>query len=108
MSRNLTTSSCCGNILRLSDLRGKPIEFRKYYKYAPRIGTKWTCPTCSTVYFAIWRSYDKYSGEADEAGRFVIDLSYYESYNDEHHEHIDVDNPAYLCTDNAEENQWIW
>jgi len=30
MSRNLCQSSCCDNVLRISDLRGKPIEFRRY------------------------------------------------------------------------------
>lgn len=80
MSRNLCKSYCCENIVRLSDLRGKPIEFRRYASYAPHIGTRWDCPTCGTAYFAWWR--DMENNGADTY--FVIDLSYYESFNDEH------------------------
>ncbi len=53
MSRNLLTSSCCGNIVRLDDLRGQPIEFRRYGSEPVAIGTKWVCPSCKAAYFAI-------------------------------------------------------
>lgn len=76
MSRNLGRSYCCENIVRLEDMRGKPIEFRRYSKYAPHIGCRWQCPTCNTVYFAWWVEDRNFS-------TFMIDLSYYESFNDE-------------------------
>lgn len=75
MSRNLTSSSCCGHIVRLADLRGKPIEFRRYGQYAPEIGTRWDCPTCKTPYFAIWRQGDEYwSEEALVDGQYKADF----------------------------------
>jgi hypothetical protein len=52
-SRNLCKDQCCGQRLRLADLVGKPLEFRKYYDYAPRPGVKWTCPICNRTYF-VW------------------------------------------------------
>ena len=137
MSRNLATSSCCDNIVRLSDLRGKPIEFRRYHQYAPNIGTRWDCPTCGTAYFAIWRETENSRsiivnpGNAmcsyERASTFTIDLSYYESYNDEHsgiyekgkpyisweqmteeQRQAMLANPGGLCVDDAEEAQWVW
>lgn len=107
MSRNLCQSSCCGYVLRLSDLRGKPIEFRRYYKSPPVIGTRWDCPTCKTVYFAWWREGQWYHSTR-EFGNFVIDLSYYESFNDEPGVEEEFENPRYLCLDNAEDVQDIW
>lgn len=80
MSRNLCRSHCCDNTVRLSDMRGKPIEFRRYGSYAPHIGCRWDCPTCGTAYFAWWRDGDAYPSPPS----FVIDLAYYESFNDEH------------------------
>lgn len=53
MSRNFCKDECCGHKLGLADLIGKPLEFRKYYDYAPHAGVKWTCPTCNRVYF-VW------------------------------------------------------
>lgn len=38
-------------------------------------------------------------------GYYQIDLSYYESYNDEG-EGVDTDNPAYLCTEDDEKTRW--
>ena len=64
-------------------MRGKPIEFRRYGPYPPHIGTRWDCPTCKTVYFAWWRDAEYVYGRS-EIPKFVIDLSYYESFNDEH------------------------
>lgn len=147
MSRNLCTSSCesCGYTVRLSDLRDKPIEFRKYGPYAPQIGCKFICE-CGEVYFAIWRhkdgfwdseslkdgswktdvrdagkfatEYTNHKGEVvvEQTGCFVIDLSYYATYNDEKHCDSEAeklinngtDEPWHLCEDNAEEVQWIW
>jgi hypothetical protein len=74
MARNLCTSSCCGNVVRLSDLRGKPIEFRRYDANPPVLGTRWNCPSCNTAYFACWK----------EGTKFAIDLFFYESFDNEH------------------------
>jgi len=63
MSRNLCTDRCCGVIVRLEDLAGKPLEFRKYHDYRPVVGTKWTCPKCNKVYFVIIRTRDTVWGE---------------------------------------------
>ena len=154
MSRNLCTSSCCENVVRLEDIRGRPIEFRRYGRYAPTIGTRWDCPTCGTAYFVIWRHSDTFWGKegirkgyhkadiidyaaeygrgsdprpneykgrffiesnfqgethVEETGTFTLDLSYYESYNDEHSYSKDVTSkPAHLCEDNAEDVQVEW
>ena len=53
MSRNLCEDRCtkCHTLVRLSDLIGQPLEFRKYHDYRPRAGVKWICPKCGTVYF---------------------------------------------------------
>ena len=61
MSRNLGTSSCpkCGYTVRLSDIRGKTIEFRKHGPYAPVLGCRFDC-SCGEVYFAMWRREDNY------------------------------------------------
>lgn len=109
MSRNLCKSSCCDNIVRLSDLRGKPIEFRRYGDSPPVIGTRWDCPTCATVYFAWWRCAEWKEYKKD-FGDFVIDLSYYATFNDEpdYDNTIDLDNPRYLCIDDAEDRQDVW
>lgn len=170
MSRNLGKSSCveCNyGPVRITDLAGKPLEFRRYAKFRPEMGVHWDCPDCGTAYFAYIRMYDKFwaqdqltTGEwkqdyitlpngtleknkhkgkfAYEArtleflrkpgdpatttmqtGCFVIDLSYYESFNDEPlydrddtglKEAIrDGSSPPYhLCTDGAEDVQWVW
>jgi hypothetical protein len=156
MSRNLATSSCetCGYTVRLTDLMGEPIEFRKYGPYVPEIGCKFVCG-CGEVYFAIWRRIEKFwsdesiengtwktpkadslfSGFVDEAGKFaiertspygsqwveqtgcfVIDLSYYTTFNDEKpsskRQELDIlhgaEDPWHLCKDNALDTQWIW
>ena len=108
MSRNLCTSSCCGNIVRLSDLRGKPIEFRKMKADPPNIGTRWDCPTYKTAYFVFWRDakFDDLWGRWSSG--FVLDLSYYESFNDEHGDPEDFENPQCQCLDDAEDFQWVW
>jgi hypothetical protein len=109
MSRNLCRSICCDNIVRLSDLRGKPIEFRRYSDEPPAIGTRWDCPTCDTAYFAWWRDgvWDSASGNGWARG-FVIDLSYYDTFNDEHYPPYRNDDPSCLCLDNAEDRQEVW
>lgn len=108
VSRNLCTSSCCDNTVRLSDLRGKPIEFRRYGKEPPLLGTRWDCPACGTAYFAIWRGAE-FRNHNHHWGNFVIDLSYYESFDDEHGDlPAGLDNPAYLCLDDAEDTQETW
>lgn len=107
MARNLCTSSCCDNTVRLSDLRGKPIEFRRYGNSPPQIGTRWDCPSCKTAYFVIWRDAEWDFHSRDFARGFVLDLSYYESFNDEHSD-CNLDSPAYLCLDDAEDTQDVW
>lgn len=61
MSRIMPTSTCpeCGYVFRLEDLRGKPIEFRRYSRFAPHIGCKVTC-RCGIDYFVSWRRDWKY------------------------------------------------
>lgn len=70
MSRNLCRDFCpdCGpeTKIKLSDLVGKPIEFRKYGRYSPTIGTKWICPKCGKVYFCHFRKFDTFWGELAE------------------------------------------
>ena len=53
MSRNRNRDSCCNNYIKIEDLIGKPLEFRKYGEYAPHPGVKWSCPTCKRVFF-VW------------------------------------------------------
>lgn len=113
MSRNLCTSSCCENVVRLSDLRGKPIEFRQCHNDPPVIGTRWDCPSCGTAYFAWWRDAQWSHERMDWSSGFVIDLSYYATFNDECYlegEELDeaINNPAYLCLDDASSKQWVW
>lgn len=55
----------------------------------------------------IWRE-AKWQWDAKEYGNFVIDLSYYESYDDEPGSLEEIDNPRHLCVDNAEEWQNVW
>lgn len=104
MSRNLLQSSCCGNILRLVDLRGQAIQFRRYTKEPVVIGCKWTCPTCHTNYFARWQDVVWTGGYDEETPKFAIDLSYYETFNDEC-ARSPVEDPWYLCLDDALDNQ---
>lgn len=56
----ISNSACCGNIARLTDLVGSPVEFRKLKGYAPQIGAKWICPSCGGEYFARWQRIDKF------------------------------------------------
>ena len=64
MSRNLCQDNCdCGYIFGIKDFIGKPIEFRKYYDYAPNMGTKLTCPDCGKVYFGWIREGYSYWGD---------------------------------------------
>jgi len=157
MSRNLTTSSCpeCGYTVRLSDLRGKPIEFRRYSIYAPQIGCRFDC-SCGAVYFVMWHAKDNFWGvqsindgswkdpvsrhngqefpnkeagrfaveregwkgkpEVHQTGYYVIDLSYWTTFNDEQESadlvrmSIEAGNvpPAHLCLDDALDTQWEW
>ena len=89
MSRNLCTSSCeiCERTVRLSDLRGKPIEFRQYGPYAPEMGCRFDCE-CGEVYFAIWRKKSVFWGkEAIENGAWKASsywINEHEFPNDEH------------------------
>ena len=63
MSRNLCKDQCCGKRINLADLVGQPLEFRKYYEYAPRPGVKWTCSTCHRTYFVWIRTGHTHWGE---------------------------------------------
>lgn len=142
MSRNLGTSSCCGIVVRLSDLRGKPVEFRAYGAYAPQIGVRWDCPKCSTAYFVIWRYRDRFWGQMEnvdkpelvfpdgtripnrevgrfvirdddgkpkeDAGCFILDLSYYWSFNDEESPEPEDGKPDWLVEDDRTDLQWGW
>lgn len=104
MSRNLLSSSCCGNIVRLADLRGQPIEFRRYGSEPVAIGTKWVCPSCRTAYFAWWNDAVWKGGYDEPTPKFAIDLSYYETFNDELALER-VGEPLHLCLSNADDNQ---
>lgn len=104
MSRSLLTSTCCGNIVRLADLRGQPIEFRRYGTEPIALGTKWICPSCTTTYFAWWNDAIWQGGYDEPTPKFAIDLSYYETFDDELASEP-VDEPLYLCLDNAEDNR---
>lgn len=151
MSRNLCQDNCdCGYVFGIKDFVGQPIEFRKYYDYAPQMGTKLVCPECGKVYFGWVRKEHEYWGHTQEdrkrafqdeldyrgygidkvvkneykgkfakksinpitnkeyiedLGYYQIDLSYYESYNDEG-EGVDCDKPSYLCTEDDEVTRW--
>lgn len=146
MSRNLCTSGCCGVLAKIGDLVGKPVEFRRYARYAPEMGTKWTCPKCGRDYFAIWRKKEEFWGKSsinqahlpmidygygqprtnteqgrfyieyewegkthrEETGYFVIDLSYYESFNDEPGAALrEGERPSYWC-EQADDTQLSW
>lgn len=166
MSRNLCTSSCphCGRKVTLADVRGKPIEFRRYGPYVPDIGCRWDCD-CGVAYFVIWRQKDKYWGDEllphahkeefprwvmpaphhknshpgkfyheyefprlagmglpkknihrVETGTFTLDLSYYETYNDEQINDPEreaairdgKEKPWHLCEDDAEDVYLEW
>lgn len=65
-------SSCCNNIVKLSDLVGKPTEFRQYKNYAPTIGVKWICPSCNTEFFAKWKQIDKFWDNVDDANQLQL------------------------------------
>lgn len=159
MSRNLCTSSCpkCGYQVKLSDMRGKPVEFRRYGPYAPEIGVRFDCQ-CGEVYFLMWHHRHEFWSDPSKAfddelvygrtvipntdkGKFVsvtefrgekrysntgffdLDLSYYESFNDEKiwtdngNDFVAVDavkrilagtlEPGDLCTDDAADTQRI-
>jgi hypothetical protein len=144
MSRNLTKDNCdCGYVFGIKDFVGQPVEFRKYFDYAPQMGSKLVCPECDTVYFGYIRTGFDYWGDNkerafednysinghnwdnDQKGKFVkkttslggherieslgyyqIDLSYYESYNDEGVGTDECDTPAFLCTEDDERTRW--
>ena len=136
MSRNLGTSKCpnCGYKFTIDDLRGKPIEFRRYSKFTPKMGCRLDCK-CGEVYFSYlhyehtywsreallsgdWENKEKYPEFAGKfaaegfmgpynTGCFTIDLSYYDSYNDEKGDG-DMENPWHLCEDKAEDVEWVW
>lgn len=133
MSRNLCRDDCvqCGYTFTLADFRGKPLEFRKYYRYNPTWGVKLVCPDCGKVYFGWIRYDDKFWSKPEDAlkdrlgyggdswpnenkdkfviecvdhkgqkclqdiGYYTIDLSYYESYNDEG-DGVDCADPVYI------------
>ena len=146
MSRNLCKDQCCGVKIKLADLVGKPLEFRKYYDYAPTPGVKWQCPECKRFFFVQIRTGHDYWGvdqehrgrfdkdvldypngqsfKNDQKGKFAkrttdhkgqeyvadlgyyqLDMSFYESYNDEG-DGTDTDDPAYICKKDDERTRW--
>jgi hypothetical protein len=129
MSRNLARSTCCDNVLRLSDLRGKPIEFRRYHDSLPNIGTRWDCPDCHVPYFVIWRTVGDGALDPHDGAQFVLDLSHYWTFNDEPlcfpcrdtgwNDDLNAPcddckamyqepTPRSVCEDDADDRQWIW
>jgi hypothetical protein len=83
MSRNIASSSCCDNVVKLADLAGRTIEFRRYGKLAPHIGVRWDCPSCDTAYFVIWKRYDKFWDRPEESQKDqLLDYSGQPYYND--------------------------
>lgn len=151
MSRNLGTSKCvkCGYPIELKDIRGKPLEIRRYGPYRPDFGVRFDC-SCGEIYFVIIRLYDEFWSDQsisdksyllderpipgtnktvrnEEKGRFVhrqqykdteytlqtgcfvLDLSYYGSFDDEKpQDWSPADKPWHLCEDNASDVQWTW
>lgn len=105
MARNLCRSSCCDVVAHLGDMRGKPVEFRRYADGQVFIGVRWNCPRCDTAYFLFWRDTSDDAYGQPYRPRFTLDLSYYESFNDEHG---DPDHVGCLCLDDAEDIQWVW
>ena len=105
MSRNLGQSSCCNTVARLSDMRGKPVEFRRYNNGMVHIGVKWACPECGTLYFLSWHDRTYQAERGRYVSRFALDLSYYESFNDEPGEPGEV---RHLCLDDATDIQEVW
>lgn len=63
----LANSSCCGNVVRLSNLVGKTIEFRQFGKSAPQMGAKWTCPSCDVDYFVYWVRNERFWNSPEES-----------------------------------------
>lgn len=128
-----------GQPVRLTDLVGKPMEARRYGPYAPRVGVRYDCPGCGTAYFAYVHHYDRFWTEPSDAdspldaaghpnreqgrfvtpdrqgqtGCFVVDLSYWSTYNDECYGEDDlagrIDGPPACALDgDAADVQWIW
>lgn len=125
--------------VRLTEIIGKPLEARRYGPYAPEFGVRYECPGCGTVYFTILRRRDSFwsdpedaDAETDAAGHrnrergrfvtadrreqtgcFVIDLSYWSTFNDECYGEdalagrIDGP-PAFTLDGDAADAQWVW
>lgn len=129
-----TCPDCGEHTVKLTDILGKPLEARRYGPYAPAFGARWDCP-CGVAYFVIIRQGDAFwsstwdahnsvdfggrvnpqrgrfvhkyeDGHEEQTGYFVLDLSYYESYNDEHG--ADLNERRHLLEDDAEDVQWVW
>ncbi len=87
MSRSFGTSTCimCGNhTFDLGDLRGKPIEFRKYYDEPPVIGAGCDCPICGQKYFVQFKpaEYSLAPPAYGKWGKASLDLSFYNTFDD--------------------------
>lgn len=74
MSRNLVQDYCpaCEHTVVVEELAGCKIELRQYHHEPVRALVKYKCPTCSLKLLVWLDSFDS-----------IIDLSYYESFNDE-------------------------
>jgi hypothetical protein len=80
MSRNLCKDKCCGIRIKLADLVGQPLEFRKYADYHPVPGVKWICPKCKRAYFVHIRTHYRYWGE-DNLQNFDQEMLHYPGQN---------------------------
>lgn len=95
MSRNLLATRCadCDKAsITIQNLIGKKLEFRQYYEEVACPGVPWTCPNCHTKYFVM---IERYYSEYEHIWKLRLDLSYYESYNDEHDSVLE----NYTCAD---------
>lgn len=118
VSRNLGTDRCaeCNwGPFGIADIAGRPVEFRGYGKYVPKIGVRVDCPRCGTAYFAAYRTRGDCVGchvagvyPPDEAGTWEIDLSYWATYNDEpdNDDMEGVGEARWLVTEGREEQRF--
>jgi len=117
VSRNLCSDKCvqCGHgPVTIADLVGKPVEFRGYHNYVPKIGVRWDCPNCHTAYFAAYHTRGDCVGcriarvyPPDFTGTWEIDLSFWATYNDECYDDLRGEgNPAWLVTEGREEQRF--
>lgn len=68
MATNLCRDTCerCGYKVMLSDIRGKPVEFRRNSVYAPYAGVRFDCQ-CGAIYFVWFERSHEYWDDPHEA-----------------------------------------